>query len=469
MLFVAMPLIIIVGVIIFEYFSEASHSTIEAKTEKNMTREDRLKICKRCTHCTQDRRGIVCGKTNEYADFDGQCKEFYPSEQYMEQKDLQGKKRTLSVDDNNFTALLSIIIGVAWIFFMIIGMWDDVSDIITDIVIPLSVMIALSAIVVGIVLLFVRWMRRKKIEAEVLKSHSLTKEKIMDIIRFEGYYPRLDDDGEIVFKIEGDTYGVDYDGAKLQLSYRFAISPSEHEVTAAQIKGLAASVSDGIIMAEIDVIELPDDDGLGVIISLCTFCYYEEELRKTFSIYLNIVREALTRFGRGFELLTKEPPRRNEIYQPEYRWLPDVVFKAVSQGQLAPEALTDEEWLRENIKNKISSSEMSDEWNSFKINRIDNYGDYKLIVYQFPEPKVVPEAKYGAVLMNTTTLDIDYYTLEKTFNDKWVYGSMTSEQHRNYGEVDTDDLGKFIEWIFTKDKQAVSGVDYTKEEQKTIN
>lgn len=434
-----------------------------------MTREDRLKICKRCTHCAQDSRGIVCGKTNEYADFEGECPAFYPSKKYMEQKDLQGKKHTLSEDDNNSTALLYIIIGVAWIFFMIVGMWEDINDIITDIAIPLSVMIALSAIVVGIVLLFVRWMRRKKIEAEVLKSHSLTKEKIMDIIRFEGYYPQLDDDGEIVFKIEGNTYCVDYDGAKLQLSYRFAISPSEYEVTAAQIKELAASVSEGIIMAKIDVVEFPEEDMLGMSVSLYTFCYYDAELRKSFPVYLEIVQTAKARFGQGFELLTKEPPRRNEIYHPEFRWLPDVVFKAVTDGRLAPEALADEEWLRENIKNKISSSEISDEWNSFKINRIDNYGEYKLIIYQFPEPKAVPEAKYGAVLMNTTTRDIDYYTLEKTFNDKWVYGSMSAERHSNYGEVDTDDLEKFIEWIFTRDKQIVSGVDYTTEEQKTVN
>lgn len=434
-----------------------------------MTREDRLKICKRCAHCTQDRRGIVCGKTNEYADFEGECKEFYPSEKYMEQKDFQDKKRNLSEDDNNSTALLFIIIGVVWIFFMIIGMWEDVSDIITDIAIPMSVMISLSAIVVGIALLYVRWMRRKKIEAEVLKSHSLTKEKIMDIIRFEGYYPRLDDDGEIEFKIEGQPFHIEYDGAKLHLSYRFALSPSEHEVTVAQIKELAASVSGGIIMAKIDVVEFPDDDRLGIAVCLCTFCHYGEELRKAFPVYLNIVQEAMARFGRGLELLPKESPRRDDIYQPEIRWMPDVLFKAVIDGQLAPEALTDEDWIRRNIQKGISSEDAAKEWNSFKINRVDNYGDYKLIVYQFPEPKVVPEAKYGAVLMNTNTLEIDYYTLEKTFNDKWVYGSMTSEQHRNYGEVDTDDLEKFIEWIFTRDKQLVSGVAYTKEGQKTVN
>ena len=46
---------------------------------------------------------------------------------------------------------------------------------------------------------------------------------------------------------------------------------------------------------------------------------------------------------------------------------------------------------------------------------------------------------------------------------------MSAERHSNYGEVDTDDLEKFIEWIFTRDKQIVSGVDYTTEEQKTVN
>lgn len=157
--------------------------------------------------------------------------------------------------------------------------------------------------------------------------------------------------------------------------------------------------------------------------------------------------------------------RRRDIYQPEFRWMPDVLLDAVQTKQLVPEALTDEEWLRQNIQERTSSAAMAKEWESFKINRVENYGDYKLIVYQFPEPKVVPEAKYGAVLLNTNSLELNYYTLEMSFDNKWVYGSMTSERHSNYGSFDTPDLEKFIEWIFSKDKNFEGGVDYTKQQQ----
>lgn len=292
----------------------------------------------------------------------------------------------------------------------------------------------------------------------------------MDIIRSEGYYPRIDEDKEIVFKIEDKTYCVDYGGAKLQLSYRFAISPSQHKITTAQIKELAMNVSEGIIMANVDVIELPnEDDRLGVAVCLYTFCYYDEELRRSFPVYLEIVQTALARFCQNLELLSNEPPRRDDIYHPEFRWLPDKVFRKVSIGELTPDVLLAEEDLRNWIKSNLSSTELSKEWDTFKINRVDNYGDYKLIIYQFPTPKVVPEAKYGAVLLNTRTLEIDYYTLEMTYNDKWVYGGMSTERHDNYGEVDSPDLEKFIEWIFSKDKKIVASRDYTKEKQETVN
>lgn len=52
-----------------------------------------------------------------------------------------------------------------------------------------------------------------------------------------------------------------------------------------------------------------------------------------------------------------------------------------------------------------------------------------------------------------------------TFNNRWVYGKMTPECHSNYGEVDTPDLDRFIEWMFTKDKQIVARYDHTKEQK----
>lgn len=466
MLFVIIPLIVIIGLVIFEHFNKPAISNKETKTIKPMTREERLKICENCRFCERDMRGMICGKTNEYADFEGECKEFEPSKKYMEKTSIQRKKRNLTVDDNYAPAITYIICGAVWMFLMVA--LEDGKGGLSEIIIPVSIIIAICAIIVGIALFFVRWMHRKNIEAEVFKSRLLTKEKLMDIIRFEGYYPQLDEDGDIIFKIDGDTFNVEYNEAKLSLSYVFLMSGVERE-----IRELATQVADNIMMSKIFITTFPDHDDIVVSISLDTYCVYDYECKKVFAAYLRIVRETIARFYRGYEAIqhTKDPQelRRGDIYEPEFRWMPDVLFKAISEGTLDPAALTNEDWIRKNIQKNAAISYVAQEWDSFKINRVDNYGDYKLIVYQFPEPKVVPEAKYGAVLMNTKTLAIDYYTLEMTYNGKWVYGSMSTECHNNYGEVDTADLDKFIEWIFTKDKVVVASRDYTKERQETVN
>lgn len=104
MLFVTIPLLLILGLVIFEHFSnKPPFSKVENKTTKPMTREERLKICENCRFCERDIRGMVCGKTNEYADFEGECKEFDPSEKYVEQKKIERMKKVQSLHSNDTT------------------------------------------------------------------------------------------------------------------------------------------------------------------------------------------------------------------------------------------------------------------------------------------------------------------------------------------------------------------------------
>ena len=462
----------ILGLVIFEHFNKPAISKEEIKTIKPMTREERLKICENCRFCERDLRGMVCGKTNEYADFEGECKEFFPSRKYQSKQRWESFRKLEFVDTETYAdydiysvvgAIYSIVtVAICWG----VSIWASDNPKVT---VPVLSIVAL--IVVGLATIAITFSRskRKLIKKLFLREHTLTKEKLMDIIRMEGYYPQLDDDDGIIFKIDGYTYNAEYNEAKLSLSYVFLISGDERE-----IRELATQVADNIIMSKIYATAIPDHDGKIVVnISLDTYCVYDYECKKVFAAYLRIIRETIARFYRGYETILhpqdSQEPRRNGIYLPEFRWLPDKVFSKVSSGELVLDVLMAEDDLRNWIKSNLSSAELSKEWDSFKINRVDNYGDYKLIVYQFPEPKVVPEAKYGAVLLNTKTLEIDYYTLEMTYNDKWVYGSMSTECHNNYGELDSPDLEKFIEWIFTKDKQIVASRDYTKEIRETVN
>ncbi|OUR90735.1 hypothetical protein A9Q87_12325 [Flavobacteriales bacterium 34_180_T64] len=46
-----------------------------------MTREERNKICRSCTkHINDDRYGVLCGLTNNFAHFDSNCKDYSKKE-----------------------------------------------------------------------------------------------------------------------------------------------------------------------------------------------------------------------------------------------------------------------------------------------------------------------------------------------------------------------------------------------------
>ena len=295
-----------------------------------------------------------------------------------------------------------------------------------------------------------------------------TVENVMEYLRQEGLRPEADaNDAKVVrFKYQRKSMNIAIidNFCRVSSLWRAASDETNSEAMYAAVMKVMDEYRYIRVIYSRDILEFAVDQ---IITSLNHF-------KEVFNLSLDLISEAEQIHQREYNNLAgpedaDESYSRNDIYHPEFRWMPDVLFKAVSEGTLDPAALTDEDWIRKNIQKGVSSDVAVKEWDSFKINRVDNYGDYKLIVYQFPEPKVVPEAKYGAVLMNTQTLAIDYYTLEMTYNGKWVYGSMSTECHNNYGEVDTDDLDKFIEWIFTKDKTVVASRDYTKESQETVN
>ena len=159
---------------------------------------------------------------------------------------------------------------------------------------------------------------------------------------------------------------------------------------------------------------------------------------------------AIDRLYRGLDEI--ETKARPDHYNPVYKSIP-MLIEAIASGSYAVEALTDEEWIRSNIQKRCQSAGGREEWNKFKINRVERYGDYKLIVYEFPEPKIAPEAKYGAILLNTQTLQADYYTLEMSVGGIWFYCGVTKEQHLNYGETEHNDLDHFIEWVVCRNKE----------------
>jgi|GEM_PF-4563320 len=65
------------------------------------------------------------------------------------------------------------------------------------------------------------------------------------------------------------------------------------------------------------------------------------------------------------------------------------------------------------------------EWNKLHVAKSSLNGK-EYIVYTFPEPKQIPEAKYGMVVLDPAKQNASYYTMECSFGGDWVLGSYAS-------------------------------------------
>jgi len=84
-------------------------------------------------------------------------------------------------------------------------------------------------------------------------------------------------------------------------------------------------------------------------------------------------------------------------------------------------------------------------WESFE--KIDVDEDHMIILYTFPEPEEVPEALYGAILFEQSTGDIQYFTLEASYEGRWAKCSRSVSMHSLKGFWDSADKDKFLEWV----------------------
>lgn len=265
---------------------------------------------------------------------------------------------------------------------------------------------------------------------------------------------KIDENGVIVFKRDDIDYISKYEDDFLVISAGF-VCDNDIET----LLDIAQQRMHRLMMLKIRVSPADEEQGeerCVVEFSVAALYRNMEELSQFLPSYIDFIGSQLCEFAKQINEIDTTPDRRKDIYTPVYRWLPNHLFKAITNGRMSPEALTDEEFLRTSIQHSLENDKSIDEWESFKINRVDNYGDLKLIVYQFPEPKMMAEAKYGAVMLDTRTLAIEYYTLEYSAENMWVYGSTNDKGHTNYGTVNSPDLERFIEWVISSEKRAVA-------------
>lgn len=283
---------------------------------------------------------------------------------------------------------------------------------------------------------------------------------IWTIFREMGYEPILDGDQiEVNVAVEG------YSDMQILARYKYPrldmwlpFAHNNMDLSAAQM--ITNKIANELVMIKANVGTLDNNQDVIVQFYIISLCRYEAEFRDTLSNYITLFEKAMIMYAEEVSAMEKSAAKikRPHIYYSEYRVF-SFLFENVSSGKTPIEALTDEYWIRSTIKEYYSANRFSD-WDSFKINRVDNFGGYKLIVYQFPDPKFIPEAKYGAVMLNTTTLTIDYYTMELSFDGQWAYCSCTTERHYNYGSFDSGELDDFLKWVLEDKKQLLGSTDW---------
>lgn len=431
--------------------------------EQRSKRSQIVEQCQNCTNCRFDsQRGMICKLTDDVGKFDGECEHFEPTRGYLEQIRSQIRASKKDTEYRSDGELFAVIIGTL-IFCIVSICWggnlsrEDVVG-----------MIVCSVLVLTGCALCYLYQRHKR---EKSTFGLLSRSKIKNVIRAEGYMPV--DKGEwIAFKNEGILYAIAYDAPLFILKVGYECEHMDVKVLCTLANRLTADV----MVVKVIVPEKGPDEEQSVIFTIEALINYEVELTEQLPRFIDSLQRVAHRF---FEIsddynkwLAAEQEisahRRRDIYNKEYHEIPAIV-DGVTDGKYKPEALWDDEsGLRGYLRRDCDPS-MQAEWDAFRIVRMDNYGDYKLILYQFPEPKEVPEAVYSAVLLDTTTNHADYYTLEYSYNDKWVYGSTSRGKHFNYGEVDTPNLELFILWILSSDKKLLHYTDLNSSDNETVN
>ena len=143
--------------------------------------------------------------------------------------------------------------------------------------------------------------------------------------------------------------------------------------------------------------------------------------------------------------LTSE--KRHDIrYHVQQYFIPEMV-ECVKDGYLPFIALFPSAQWYCNLRMDYDIEELkaAKVWESVEKIQVDD--DTMIVLYTFPQPEEVSEALYGAVLLNHSTNDLKYFTLEASYEDKWAVCSKDTSMHSCLDFWDSADKDKFIQWF----------------------
>ena len=145
------------------------------------------------------------------------------------------------------------------------------------------------------------------------------------------------------------------------------------------------------------------------------------------------------------DTMTEEKRHEVRYYTQQY-FIPEMV-ECVKDGYLPFIALFPSVQWYCNLRMDYDIEELkaAKVWESFEKIELDEQN--MIILYTFPQPEEVPEALYGAVLLNHSTNDLKYFTLEASYEDKWAVCSKDTSMHSCLDFWDSADKDKFIQWF----------------------
>ena len=86
----------------------------------------------------------------------------------------------------------------------------------------------------------------------------------------------------------------------------------------------------------------------------------------------------------------------------------------------------------------------------FYCNKLEMKEGHVIYFYNFPEPRALGDALYGATVVNKATSSVQYYKLELNFDKEWLLCEQTRDRHRILGTSKSRDRSEFINWILNR-------------------
>ena len=120
------------------------------------------------------------------------------------------------------------------------------------------------------------------------------------------------------------------------------------------------------------------------------------------------------------------------LYFLEYTFIPRFIGPYERGGHSDAMFLNIQNW--EKIFKTTFKDQHKVEWKKLHVAKSTMNGK-EYIVYTFPEPKQIPEAKYGVVVLNPSEHKASYYTMEYSLGGDWVMGSSSGDMHFNMGSL----------------------------------